>query len=147
VTLGTNGQTTVTNCASNQYIPAFGGACTTCPSDSQCNLTPCPAGTSNQEACTVCPDGLANCTQATIPLPSPRKCAPGYYRSSENNCLICPEGKYCTAGAQPVACPAKTYSGKGMTACLPCPAGYDCSTSQAISGIKRCATGYYSVLS
>lgn len=45
-----------------------------------------------------------------------------------------------------MACAAKTYSGYGFTACEPCPAGYDCSTSKKLSEITLCPLGKFSLL-
>jgi hypothetical protein len=141
-----DGAINYTACTASQYVPSPGTACTTCTPGQACSLQPCSGISANPTMCTPC-DPLLNgdvCNLTSVPI-SPRQCPSGYYVNN-GMCQICPEGKFCATPASAVACAAKTYSGFGYIACLPCPAGYDCSTSSKLSEITQCAAGKYSNL-
>lgn len=139
-----DGQTTYSTCPVPQYVPYPGGACTACPAGFGCKLIPCNGAATSTESCTPCSDELSICSEASIAVP-PRKCPLGYY-SSGAVCVICPEGSECPDATAAVPCAAGKYSGKGFPNCLPCPAGYECTTSKMLSLITRCPAGSFSLL-
>eukprot|EP01022_Parablepharisma_sp_SALTPOND_P023128 TRINITY_DN47_c0_g6_i1.p1 TRINITY_DN47_c0_g6~~TRINITY_DN47_c0_g6_i1.p1 ORF type:complete len:4331 (-),score=484.04 TRINITY_DN47_c0_g6_i1:2741-15733(-) len=106
----------------------------------------CPPGVSAQE---VCPDNSYQ------PLPVQSSCiiCPKRFYCKNTNALdaqwpkICPKGKYCAEGTQPVNCPAGTFNPfEGMEAqaeCLPCPPGKMCPTEGLEEATTSCVEGYY----
>ena len=61
---------------------------------------------------------------------------------------ICPAGAYCPTGSiAPTLCDPGTYSlyeGNSEVAdCIPCPAGYQCTSSGDDHGGVECDEGYY----
>ena len=76
-------------------------------------------------------------------------CPAGYYSGSAgaSSCVVCAAGKYSAAGAsQCTTCAAGTYasSASAADACLPCPAGFICSTSGLTSYSAQCTGSYNS---
>lgn len=126
----------------------------------------CPTGTAQDkkypcEAGLMCPPGSAQptlCPNGSYqPLPVQSSCLPCPARFYCNNrnasdalwTRICPEGKYCPQGRQPVDCPVGRFSSvRGLgseTECDRCPPGKMCTTSGLISASSAlpCAAGYY----
>jgi hypothetical protein len=62
-------------------------------------------------------------------------CRPGFYSYPPGSgvCKVCPQGKSCiNIYAQPVDCASGEYSPIGETMCIPCPAGYACTTGKPV---------------
>ena len=97
--------------------------------------TPCPAGTYGSEydlydmqgipICVACP---ASYYTSTTGRTSCTACPAGTYSSTTGgngiaSCLTCPTGSYCASGGQPVVCPIGKYSTAGASICTNCAAG------------------------
>eukprot|EP00347_Sterkiella_histriomuscorum_P024098 403332318 len=144
---------TVSNCPVGQYSTIGKGYCMPCKSFYGCNAPASPAICTTSQylnpitsTCTTCPLNQV-CSVSSQKVAFPRFCSPGYYRSSATACTICPEGSYCPDGktTSATACATKYISGTGYTACIKCPAGYDCNGKTYLSLITKCAAGYYSL--
>ncbi|XP_028816944.1 neurogenic locus notch homolog protein 4-like [Denticeps clupeoides] len=112
----------------------------------------CPTGSSEPQPC---PPGTF-CNTTSLALPS-GPCTPGYY------CIggavhpkpldgitgnICPPGTYCEEGSEsPELCPAGTFypsEGAGRESdCLPCTAGYYCSSKGLTQPTGICSQGFW----
>ncbi|XP_076833089.1 uncharacterized protein LOC143478045 [Brachyhypopomus gauderio] len=107
------------------------------------------------EACTPCPPGFF-CEASGQSAPS-GLCAAGHFCLSGAVSPIpedrvtgdqCPAGYYCLTGSSsPQPCPVGHYSGghknTELSACLPCPAGFACSSRGLSAPSHACQVGYY----
>eukprot|EP00750_Incisomonas_marina_P016607 INCI19214.1.p1 GENE.INCI19214.1~~INCI19214.1.p1 ORF type:complete len:6126 (+),score=1170.25 INCI19214.1:309-18686(+) len=137
-------------CPSGSWAAGNATACTVCSAGSQCtssSTSPCAANTYSFEgssACLACPDGHF----CPVADQAPLLCPLGTYllhSGAGENCTLCEAGFYCPRPDQaPLACPERTYSAAGAVACLPCPAGSNC-TGNTPADINECPTGTYSL--
>nr|XP_023477726.1 multiple epidermal growth factor-like domains protein 11 [Equus caballus] len=113
-TLCLQGQLCAQQCPPGFYCPEGSGGPTLCP----LNTVTAAPGAKQQEDCRPCPPG--RWCKAGDPATHP-----------------CPAGHYCPGGSEthpgtPQACPEHTYlaaeGGQSQAECLPCPAGYHCSS-------------------
>ncbi|KAL7831753.1 hypothetical protein AOLI_G00293010 [Acnodon oligacanthus] len=165
------GQASCSLCPQGYYCPANGSSAEgiECPTGHYCptgtNLKsqyPCPAGTINPytrmaspEDCVPCPPGFF--CEASGQNAASGLCEAGYF------CLSgavsptpddgvtgdwCPPGHYCPTGSSsPLPCPLGHYSNTSRNtespACLPCPAGFACSSRGLSAPSHVCHAGYY----
>ncbi|KAL6471032.1 hypothetical protein MHYP_G00196820 [Metynnis hypsauchen] len=165
------GQASCSLCPQGYYCPANGSSAEgiDCPTGHYCptgttlkSQYPCPAGTINPYARMVSPEDCAPCPpgffcEASGQNAASGLCEAGYF------CLSgavsptpddgvtgdwCPPGHYCPTGSSsPLPCPLGHYSNTSrnteLPACLPCPAGFACSSRGLSAPSYVCHAGYY----
>ncbi|XP_041098352.1 SCO-spondin [Polyodon spathula] len=126
------------------------------------SVTPTPAAGNTGGPCPVghfCPPGTA------VPVP----CLPGTYMTGTqaSECVVCPAGKYCITGMEPLVCPKGFYCPEGtgydwqpctagsyspeaglsaLSQCGLCDGGRYCALRNATAATGECREGYYCLL-
>ncbi|KAK3560704.1 hypothetical protein QTP86_014744, partial [Hemibagrus guttatus] len=158
-------------CPRGYYCLAYGSVTESrdCPEGHYCptgtslkNQYPCPAGTFNPYTRMSRVDDCLKCTAGFF-CKAPGQSAPFGPCAAGHFCLSgavsptpedgvtgdgCPPGHYCPAGSSfPLPCPPGHYSNSSknteLSACLPCPAGFACSSRGLSAPSHVCHAGYY----
>ncbi|KAI4904543.1 hypothetical protein NFI96_029611 [Prochilodus magdalenae] len=165
------GQASCSLCPRGYYCPANGSVAEgiDCPIGHYCltgtslkNQYPCPAGTINPytrmvrpEDCVSCPPGFfckaSGQSTASGPCQAGYFCHSGAVSPTPDDGVTgnqCPPGHYCPTGSSsPLPCPLGQYSNISrnteLSSCLPCPAGFACSSRGLSAPSHVCHAGYH----
>ncbi|XP_049323141.1 zonadhesin isoform X1 [Astyanax mexicanus] len=165
------GQASCSLCPQGYYCPSNGSLAEgiDCPPGHYCptgtsskNQYPCPPGTINPytrmgsvEGCAPCSPGYfceaPGQSSASGPCEAGHFCLSGAASPTPDDGQTgdrCPPGHYCPIGSSsPLPCPIGRYNSISMStelsACLPCPAGFACSSRGLSAPSHVCLAGYY----
>lgn len=107
-------------------------------SDAQTRCSPGHFSPVGETRCSPCPFGTYSSLGAVAscdPCPTVRPFS--FLRTLSTAGCMCPAGHACSDKADPVACPADTYSHAGGGACVPCPQ-FTSSNSGADACLPKC---------
>jgi hypothetical protein len=106
--------------------------------DAQTRCSPGHFSPVGETSCSPCPFGTYSSLGAVAscdPCPTARPFS--FLRTLSTAGCMCPAGHACSDDADPVACPADTYSHTGGGACVPCPQ-FTSSSSGADTCLPKC---------
>ncbi|CBZ49792.1 hypothetical protein NCLIV_002800 [Neospora caninum Liverpool] len=159
------GATTPAACGANTARLETGGRwkndCSLCPAGYFCKDNdpvpyPCPRGFycpfASREP-SPCPEGTLGSREKAESLGDCVSCPSGFHCPAgtsdlADDGLLCSAGYYCPEGTkEPVPCIPGTYNaftgGASAESCLPCPAGFFCSSEGTARPTSICPAGYY----